>query len=80
MMKTLALTVGIAFLMSGFAYAKPDSVPGVGCPVCHNGSPQKKVLTEKAASMLAVHKDANKCRECHSKGEGGKMATKSPGK
>jgi hypothetical protein len=80
MKKTAALSVGIAFLMSGIAYAKPDAVPGVGCPVCHVGPPQKKVLTQKAAAMFATQKDVAKCKECHSKGEGGKMVTKVPGK
>jgi len=76
--KTIAILVGVALLISGVAFAKPNAVPGVGCGVCHNGPPSKKTLTEKAAAMFALHKDLNKCKECHSKGDGGKMATKAP--
>jgi hypothetical protein len=76
MMKKVAIAVGIAFLMSGVAYAKPDSVPGVGCPVCHDGPPPKKVLTAKAKEWFEKVKDVSKCKDCHAKGEGGKMTSK----
>jgi len=72
-MKKLAFAVGIAFLMSGMAYAKPDIVPGVGCPTCHVGKPTDKKLTEKAAAMLAQYKDTKTCKGCHAKADGGKM-------
>jgi hypothetical protein len=72
-MKRVCVAVGIAFLMSGVAYAKPDIVPGVGCPVCHVGKPTDKKLTEKAAAMVAQYKDLNTCKGCH-KNEGGKMS------
>jgi len=80
MMKKLAVAVGVAFLMSGMAYAKPDVVPGVGCPTCHVGKPTDKKLTEKAKEWLGKVKDTSKCKDCHAKGEGGKMTSKAAGK
>lgn len=76
MMKKLAVAFGIAFLMSGAAFAKPDTVPGAGCPVCHDGPPPKKVLTAKAKAMMTEHKELSTCKNCHAKGEGGKMTSK----
>lgn len=82
-MKTarIALALSLAILVSGTAYAKPDTVPGAVCTVCHKAMPPAKDnLNPKATAMLKTYKDVAKCKECHSKGEGGKMATKVPAK
>ena len=79
-MKKLALMVGVVFLMNGLAYAKPDTVPGAGCPTCHAGKPTEKKLTPKAKEWMDKVKDTAKCKDCHAKGEGGKMTTKAAGK
>ena len=82
-MKTakLAFAIGLAFLVSGTAYARPDAVPGAACTACHEkGAPSKANVSAKAAGMLKTHKDLAKCKDCHSKGADGKLANKSPDK
>jgi len=82
-MKTskIALVLGFALLAGGTAYAKPDAVPGAACTTCHKGMPPSKTnLNPLAAAMYATHKDLAKCKECHMKGAGDKLASKAPAK
>ena len=76
MSKTLAIAIGSAILVSGVAYATPDSVLSAPCTTCHKGiPPSKENLNPMAAAMLATHKDVAKCKECHTKGANDKLAT-----
>ena len=81
MRKTLAIAIGMGLLVSGGAHAKPDAVPGAPCTTCHKGMPPSKTnLNPMAIAMLATHKDVAKCKECHMKGAGDKLATIAPKK
>ena len=75
----LALALSVAFLVNGTSFAKPDAVPGAACTTCHKAMPPTKTnLSAMAAAMYATHKDIAKCKECHMKGAGDKLASKTP--
>ena len=82
-MKTsnMALALTLTLLVGGTAYARPDAVPGAACTTCHKAMPPTKTnLNPMATAMYATHKDIARCKECHMKGAGDKLASKTPAK
>jgi hypothetical protein len=76
MRRITLLTAALLLAVAPIASAKPTTVKGAKCTVCHEAMPPKKDnLNKKAAAMLVTHKTEASCKECHSWVDG-KMTSK----
>jgi hypothetical protein len=55
--------------------AKPTTVKGAKCTVCHEGAPKDKKFIPAAAKMVAKYKE-NQCKDCHGYADGKLTTTK----
>lgn len=68
------LTAALVLLLAPTAMAKPTTVKGAKCTVCHVGVPKDKKFNAAAAKMFPKYAEA-KCKDCHSWVDG-KMTSK----
>jgi nitrate/TMAO reductase-like tetraheme cytochrome c subunit len=77
MRRITLLTAALVLALAPVANAKPTTVKGAKCTVCHQAMPAKKDnLTKVAADMLAKHKTEASCKDCHSMADGKFMSKK----
>jgi hypothetical protein len=69
MRRIALLTSLIALVVAPAAMAKPTTVKGAKCTVCHVGAPKDKKFNEAATKMVAKYKEAQ-CKDCHGYADG----------
>ena len=74
MRRSLALLALAAFVCAVPASAKPTTVKGAKCTVCHEGAPKDKKFNAATQKMVAKYKE-DKCKDCHTWADG-KMTSK----
>jgi nitrate/TMAO reductase-like tetraheme cytochrome c subunit len=57
------------------ALAKPTTVKGAKCTVCHDGAPKDKKFNAATTKMMAKYKE-NQCKDCHGFADGKLTTTK----
>ncbi len=72
-MRRLMLSAALLAFAVTPALAKPTTVKGAKCTVCHEGAPKDKKFNAAATKMVAKYKEAE-CKNCHGF-EGGKLTT-----
>jgi hypothetical protein len=75
MRRTTLLTAAFILALAPAAMAKPTTVKGAKCTVCHEGAPKDKKLTPAAVKMFPKYKEAQ-CKECHGWADGKLTTTK----
>jgi nitrate/TMAO reductase-like tetraheme cytochrome c subunit len=70
MRRLTLLSALLALAVAPAAMAKPTTVKGAKCTVCHDGQPKKTSLNAKAVAMLKAHKTEASCKDCHSWADG----------
>jgi nitrate/TMAO reductase-like tetraheme cytochrome c subunit len=65
MRRTTLLTAILALLVAPAAMAKPTTVKGAKCTICHEGSPKDKKFNAATHKMFPKYKE-DKCKDCHS--------------
>jgi nitrate/TMAO reductase-like tetraheme cytochrome c subunit len=75
MRRIALLTTFIALAVAPAAMAKPTTVKGAKCTVCHEGAPKDKKFNPAATKMVAKFKE-DKCKDCHGWADGKLTTTK----
>ena len=68
MRRFLSLAV-LAALCAAPAMAKPTTVKGAKCTICHEGSPKDKKFNAATQKMFPKYTE-DKCKDCHSMADG----------
>ena len=68
-MRFAILTAALILALTPVASAKPTTVKGAKCTICHEGSPKDKKFNPATVEMLAKFKE-DKCKDCHSMVDG----------
>ena len=63
------LTAALILALAPVASAKPTTVKGAKCTICHVGAPKDKKFNEAATKMVAKYKE-DKCKDCHGMADG----------
>ena len=63
------LTAALALVLAPAAMAKPTTVKGAKCTICHEGAPKDKKFNAAAAKMFPKYKE-DKCKDCHAVTDG----------
>ncbi|MCX6547869.1 MAG: hypothetical protein WCO20_10410 [Holophagaceae bacterium] len=74
MRRSFILLAAIALLSVVPASAKPTTVKGAKCTVCHDGAPKDKKFNAATNKMFPKYKE-DKCKDCHAMADG-KMTSK----
>jgi nitrate/TMAO reductase-like tetraheme cytochrome c subunit len=74
-MRLTLLTAALLLALAPVASAKPTTVKGAKCTVCHEGAPKDKKLNAAASKWFPKVKE-DKCKDCHSVVEGKFTTTK----
>jgi nitrate/TMAO reductase-like tetraheme cytochrome c subunit len=69
MRRITLLTALLALVVAPAAMAKPTTVKGAKCTICHDGAPKDKKFNAAATKMFPKYKE-DKCKDCHSMVEG----------
>ena len=64
MRRITLLTAALMLVLAPAAMAKPTTVKGAKCTVCHEGSPKDKKFNAATQKMFPKYAEA-KCAECH---------------
>lgn len=75
MRRVTLLTAALALALAPAAMAKPTTVKGAKCTVCHVGTPKDKKFNPEATKMVAKYKEAQ-CKDCHGYADGKLTVTK----
>ena len=59
------LTAALLLALAPIASAKPTTVKGAKCTVCHEGSPKDKKFNAATQKMFPKFAE-EKCKDCHS--------------
>lgn len=73
MRRTILFTAALMLALAPLATAKPTTVKGAKCTVCHEGSPKDKKFNAATQKMFPKYKEAE-CKNCHA-WENGKLTT-----
>ncbi len=65
----LLLTAALILALAPVASAKPTTVKGAKCTICHEGSPKDKKFNAATMKMFPKYTEA-KCKDCHSMVDG----------
>jgi len=75
MRRITLLTAALFLAVAPAAMAKPTTVKGAKCTVCHVGAPKDKKFNPAATKMVAKYKEAQ-CKDCHGFADGKLTTTK----
>ena len=75
MRRLTLLTAALLLALAPVASAKPTTVKGAKCTVCHEGAPKDKKFVPAAAKMFPTYKEAQ-CKDCHGFADGKFTTTK----
>jgi len=69
MRRITLLTAALVLALAPIANAKPTTVKGAKCTICHEGSPKDKKFNAAATKMFPKYKE-DKCKDCHAMADG----------
>ncbi|WLT30123.1 hypothetical protein [Geothrix sp. PMB-07] len=69
MRRITLLTAALILALAPVASAKPTTVKGAKCNICHEGAPKDKKFVPAAQKMFPKYKE-DKCKDCHSMVDG----------
>jgi len=69
MRRITLLTAALVLALAPVASAKPTTVKGAKCTICHEGAPKDKKFNAATNKMFPKYKEAE-CKDCHSMAEG----------
>ena len=69
MRRITLLTAAMILALAPAAMAKPTTIKGAKCSVCHVGAPKDKKFNAEATKMVAKYKEAQ-CKDCHGYADG----------
>ena len=69
MRRITLLTALLALVVAPAAMAKPTTVKGAKCTICHEGAPKDKKFNAATQKMFPKYKE-DKCKDCHGMADG----------
>ncbi len=68
-MRRLILSAAVLAFAAAPVLAKPTTVKGAKCTICHEGAPKDKKFNAATQKMFPKYKE-DKCKDCHSMVDG----------